>query len=412
MRSVPFRMVMENSVSRRSVPVVPYLVAIVVGLAVTGCMSLDLGRPLQPDTRDWLSQGGSEYRQHYVDESLAFPLEQKWRYNAHAGFGPGSPLMIEETVFVSSRNGQVHALSLHDGDRRGREEFGESIEGTPVVTDSTLYIPVSWEKPEIVAYDLVAGKINWRRRGTAVETGLSLRGNLLYAADVEGRVTAFDRANGDTVWTSPSDSLVSYRAAPVIVDERLIVVDDRGRVRALDVQSGAVEWERSLPEPVDHAPAVLGETIYIPSVRGTLWAIDATTGRVQWEYRAEEQPRRFATPAVSEHMLLLPGSDGTVRRLNPENGDLVWTKAVGGPITAAPLLLQNAVIVGSMNASVYGLDLASGDVLWTATVEGRIKSAPVLKERHLIILAEPSHVYAFAPKASDSVALSDSSDAP
>jgi outer membrane protein assembly factor BamB len=379
---------------------------LVVAMVLTGCMSLDLGQSFQPGTEDWVTQGGSSFRQHFVNASVSFPLVEKWRYNARAGFGPGSPLLVEETIFVSTRNGQVHGITLEDGDRRGREEFGEAIEGTPVVTDSVLYVPVSWEDPQILAYDFTQGRVLWRRNGTAVETGLAMRDRYLYAADVEGGLTAFDRATGDTVWTTPSDSLVSYRASPVLAGNTVIAVDDRGHVRAVDDGTGEILWERSLGEPVERSPTVLGETVFFPSVRGTLWALTVEGGDLEWSFQTDERPRRLVTPAVREQMLILAASDGMVRRISPADGTVVWTRRVGGPISAAPLLLRNTVILGSMDTNIYGLDLDSGIVRWKKSVEGRIKSAPVLRDQHLIVLAEPSYVYAFVPEATESMAVS------
>lgn len=375
---------------------------IVLVLVLGGCRSIDLGKPLQVDSADWTSQGGAE-RHHFVNESLDFPLEEAWRYNLRAGFGAGAPLVVDGTVIASGLNGEVHALALKDGNRLGREEFGKAVEGVPVATDKTLYVPVAWDEPGVVAYNLVKGKVRWRYKGAAVEAGLCLWKGQLFAADVEGRVTAFDGSTGDTTWTMTPDSLVTYLATPVVAQERLIVVDDRGLVRALDPENGSQYWQKDTGEAVAHAPAVWQQTVYVPSTNGTLTAIDVRSGEVQWRYQTREQPRRLTTPALSKDMLVVGVSDGTVRRLHPENGRLLWSVKPGGPVVGAPLLLENAIIAGSLDQHVYALDPRDGKINWQTKLKGRIKSAPAMQDRHLIILAEPSYVYAFVPTDNPSV---------
>ena len=375
-------------------------------LALPGCRVLQLTRPAVTTPQDWLTEGATPERERSVEADVRPPLEEAWVYDADAGFGTVSPLLLGDVVLVATRQGEVHGINLATGKREGSSEFGEAVEGTPVIQDGVLYVPNAWGRKTLFAYDLRYGKTLWRNEGTPIEAGLLLLDGTLYAADVEGVLRAIDAKNGEVLWEETLDTTTTIHAAPLRAGQgRVVVADDRGRVRAL--RTGRDEerflWQQELGAPVYSTPAADEKTVYVPTTRGQLFALDAAQGQVRWRYAIGDATVRFTAPALSGTDLAVAGTDGVVRVLNAETGDVRWTYQAKEAVTAPPLFTQDALYVGTMGKKLYALDRATGELLWEEELRGRIKSGMAAREGYLVVLTEPSHVYLFKTKTSDYV---------
>ncbi len=72
-------------------------------LMMTGCQTIQFERPHVLSERDWPTDGQTESRSRAVADSLMLPLEEVWKYGANAGFGAGSPLVLQDRVLVGNR---------------------------------------------------------------------------------------------------------------------------------------------------------------------------------------------------------------------------------------------------------------------------------------------------------------------
>ena len=382
-----------------------YLLTLLL-LALPGCRVLQLTRPAVTTPQDWLTEGATPERAWAVETDVRPPLEEAWVYDADAGFGTVSPLLLGDVVLVATRQGEVHGINLVTGKREGSSEFGEAVEGTPVVQDGILYVPNAWGRKTLFAYNLHHGKTLWKSEGTPVEAGLLLLDGTLYAADVEGVLRAIDAEDGEVLWEETLDTMTTIHAAPLRAGQGCIVVaDDRGRVRALSTGQATDRflWQQELTAPVYNTPAADENAVYVPTTRGQLFALDAAEGRVRWRYAIEDATVRFTAPALSGTDLVLAGTDGVVRVLDTATGDVRWTYQAKEAITAPPLLTREVIYVGTMGKKLYALDRATGEPLWEEELRGRIKSGMAAREGYLVVLTEPSHVYLFKTETSDYV---------
>jgi outer membrane protein assembly factor BamB len=361
---------------------------------------LQLSAPLRVEDGDWTTEGGSNARANASAQTLTLPLDEAWDYDADGAFGPAAAVVADDVVIVVTRKGEVRALGLDDGRKRGSVDLREPIEGAPVVTNRMLYAPVAAGKRTIVALDFVDGRRVWALRVGPHDAGLLLEANTLVAAGRDGTVRALDPADGTVRWQTTPDSLASFFATPIVLSEAVIAVaDDRGRVTALDLATGAVRWTREIGAPVYDTPATHAGRLFVPTTRGRFVTLDAATGEPGWSAEAERADVRFSAPAVDEKLVVVGASDGRLRAFDPATGRIAWTFLADGNFAAAPLLAGDVVFAGSLDEHVYAFDRATGDVLWQHELDGRVKSTPIVHGDRLIVLAEPRHVHVFQPTA-------------
>lgn len=372
--------------------------------STSGCRILKIDQTFRGDSHVWITEGGTNTRSNATVLAVNPPLEQVWSYNALAAFGPGPPLVADGIVFVANRQGELHAIDLESGKRRGTASFGKAIEGTPVIADGIVYVSVAWKGKAVQAYDLRRGRVLWRTEHAPVNAGLLLEGDLLFGADVNGTVRAYDRRNGAVVWEKSLGEYVGVHATPIGVGELVVVVDDRGMVTAFRQADGNVEWVADLGSPLYSTPAGTLEAVFVPTRRGELCTLNPLTGELLWEYQVADTMVSITSPAVADHLVVFGGSDGILRALDSRSGKEVWQFVVDGAFASAPMITRDHVYVGTMNRWLYALDRDTGTLQWSHRLNGRTKSAFAPQEGALVVLTEPRHVNLFRTVEEDHVA--------
>lgn len=376
--------------------VLPLVLSSVLPLLTAGCNTLQLGQPLRVALGDWTTAGGSAERTSTATADLVPPLERAWRYDADAAFGPAAAVAADGTLLVVTKRGELHAVEVETGRRRGVGNLKDPVAAAPVLTERVLYAALADGKHTLIAQDLVGGGRRWELRAGPHEAGLLLEAGTLVAAGLDGTVRGIEPAQGTVRWTATPDSAAGFFAAPVALpDGRVGVADDRGRVSALDLATGQAAWTRELDLPVYEAPAARDGLLFVPTTRGRLVALDAANGSERWALKLDDATVRLAAPAVTESLVLVGGTDGRLRALDAATGVVRWSFSTDGALVSAPLVAGEFVFVGTMDETIYALDLGTGEVRWQAELDGRVKSEPLVHAGHLLVLAEPSFVYAF-----------------
>ncbi len=371
----------------------------------------------------WPVEGGSALRSNAVPDQVNPPLQLRWRFNAQAGFGVVSPLILGDALLVATRKGEVHAVDLESGKRFGRDEFGDAIEGTPAHVDGLLVVPVAWGGRAVRASDLLTGNRLWRVGDIPVSSGLTVWGDFVLAGDVEGYVRAWRLLDGEEAWSVQLDERAGIYSTPVLIGDTLVVANDRGRVTALNPSDGTFFWSEDAGAPVQVSLAATEDMVFAATTRGSIRALDVRSGALRWAYdltnreegeyiadqgglstqRGSYAPPQtyFSAPAIGKRDVVFGASDGIVRSLDIKDGSLNWEADASAAVSAPPVITAETVYVGTMGALLMGFDRTDGSLIWNTELDGRIKSAFALKESLLIVLAEPRYVYVYEPDSGD-----------
>lgn len=201
-------------------------------------------------------------------------------------------------------------------------------------------------------------------------------GNFLYAADHKGKIVAVDKETGKLIWSVKSKQPIS--AGPSIVGDTLLVGTGRGEVLAYHKQNGAKKWVSAVPSEVLAPPNGNTTLLLVNTVDGKLTALDYETGARLWIY--DRTPpvlilRRSATPQVVGDMALAGFANGKLTAFSKENGTVVWERLIAAPkgrselhrmvdIALDPIVEGDRVYVGSIKGNVTALSLYTGHVIW------------------------------------------------
>ncbi|MFC9608649.1 PQQ-binding-like beta-propeller repeat protein [Streptomyces niveus] len=161
--------------------------------------------------------------------------------------------------------------------------------------------------------DPADGRVIWSRGAAVDGTRVPVvSGGLVHAVltTAKGaRLRAYDKDDGAEVW---SKDLAGYRGGVRHADDTVLLVNDDGRVEALNSATGGTRWERRLPghaSPVFslHSPATGHSYAAEQSGDGRttlVSAVEPKTGELAWQHRLDG----YLTPVATERGVLFLSS--------------------------------------------------------------------------------------------------------
>lgn len=332
-------------------------------------------------------------------------------------------------------------LQLEEGDGTGETtstptadegESGATSELDPIEVDDALDLTAIWD---------------WRTDGSVH----ALDGRFV---DGQNRLRTFDRG-GEVTWTSEQthpDWFYRFDGGDGIAadGDRFYVGaiapgrsgDDDGEpaaVFAFDADGGDLDWEYR----ADHDATMIGyvatgdDHLYVAEIRAagdvapTVRALDADTGAVDWSHRLAEgfvstltRHDRRVYAATSTELVVLDAGDGEQRRSvdvrsgvdgTTRHGDRLYT--VGdefavydlstdevvrraetvGPATYEPLVADDVVCAIAERDAAVGYDAATGDRRWAVQLPGPVARRPALGGGVLWISTSEDGLFAVDP---------------
>jgi outer membrane protein assembly factor BamB len=174
-------------------------------------------------------------------------------------------------------------------------------------------------------------------------------GSSVYAVTDKGRLRALDVETGKRRWEVDLEALSSSRGwriwqnkvregglmSSVGAGDGLVVVAGRsGQVYAVSAEDGEGRWEYQASAEVLAAPLVLPRIVVVRSQDGRIVALDRNDGSRRWSFDKSIpslSSRGASRPAAAAGLVLVGNDDGTVVALRADDGSPIWEAVVAEP---------------------------------------------------------------------------------
>lgn len=327
--------------------------------------------------------------------------------------------MSGETTFLD-------ALDLATGERLWRASL--PVFGSPAVTARMVYVTTMAQGDgaatrELVALDAASGQEVWRATmGDAVGALASspiVAGDVVYDADPDGTVYAYDATSGAERWTATAarsddprteargndqgENLASSGAIAV-GNGHVYVVSASGQLFALDVTSGAALWNVTIRDRYVIAPEVITpmaiDGAVVVKIRGgdvgarvpinvvdLVAVIEADTGAGLW---TKEFADLTGDLAVADGSLIVPVlGAGRVEAWDIASGEQRWGVAKLNRDGLDISVAGNVVYVAGVDGSLRALDTATGNERWRVDLpQPSVESTPTADGRALATILQ------------------------
>lgn len=161
---------------------------------------------------------------------------------------------------------------------------------------------------------------------------------------------------GEIRWTFPTSSVLF--ASPSVVDGRVYLSTDDGRMVALDAESGSLVWEHTTGERSSSSPAIVGDLVIFAVRTGQVIALERDTGELVWEVDLESPI--YASPVVGEGTVYIGSGASMLFALDALTGEMRWASPTRDWVIAPAAYAGDTVVVASQGRVVDIFDAKNG----------------------------------------------------
>ncbi|MGH8597230.1 MAG: outer membrane protein assembly factor BamB [Gammaproteobacteria bacterium] len=364
--------------------------------ALFGCA--DTMRSIKDTTTGWFNEKDDTAEQTKPTElskDYTPSIEVQKLWSERAGKGTEEyylkllPAPYEDYVYTADRNGRMIALNAASGDEiwNVRDE-DRLISGGPGVGDGKVFVGTS--EAEVVARDAKTGKKLWVAEvSSEVLAAPRIADGLVIVRTGDGNIYALNAETGIERWvydrTIPVLTLRGT-AAPVIYEDMVLIGFDSGRLVTLELETGKQIWETELAQPsgrsdlerlvdIDGDPVIKDGTAYIGSFQGRVAAISMSDGSIEWT----RDMSSYDELAVDEDRVYVTDERGVIWALNRVDGSAVWRqRAFRYRQTTGPTHFGAYVVVGDFEGYLHWLDDETGEIVNRLRIDkDRILTPPI-----------------------------------
>ncbi len=309
-------------------------------------------------------------------------------------------------IYAASYDGNVSAFNPENGDRAWQTELELNLSAGPGVGEGIVV--VAGYDGDLVALDADDGSEQWRINivsETLAKPAIADSSVVVYSID--GRLRVYSALDGRELWSLARDvPALTQRgsSSPIITGNTVITGFDNGRLLAVDLDDGIIEWEAVLTPvsgrsdldrlaDIDGDLAIVGQDVYAVGYNGRLASVAAESGQLLWT-------REISSPsgvAVDWNNVYTVGDGGEVLALLRRSGDDVWRQeSLLRRKPTRPVAFNTAVVVGDFEGYVHFFNNFDGRPVARERVgKGMISGAPVVMGDKLFVQSEDGELAAF-----------------
>jgi outer membrane protein assembly factor BamB len=235
-----------------------------------------------------------------------------------------------QAIIFHTSDGTLYALSSTAGSvlwSAQQEAPVLTIRGSAQSIISGNTVIAGFDNGRVSSYDLFSGAVLWDV-ASAIPTGTSqldriidvadkmaLRGNTIYAVNVNGNLSAIDVNAGSIIWSQPASSLQGLALAT----NEVVMTTDESHVSAYSTQTAQPIWlNEDLTNRRITAPSVLSGALVVGDFEGYLHFLANDTGTVV-QRLAHSQDAIGTDPLVVGTSLVVMSNDGLIKSYSLAN---------------------------------------------------------------------------------------------
>ncbi len=280
-----------------------------------------------------------------------------------AGTGYGEGL-----VLLGTKNGDVVALERESGKQKWLSRVSSEVLAPPRIHSGVVLVQTVDGK--LSGLDARDGRLIWTLERSV--PALSLRGTgspvavggvgVVLAGFASGKLLAANLRDGRLLWEAPIaephgrneiERMVDVDAPPLVVGKVAYAAAYQGKVVAINLESGQLVWSKDVStySAMDHDQRHL----YLVDEKGEVHALDLNTGAQVWRQEGLHGRAPSAPVATATHVVV-GDFEGYVHWLDKDDGSLVGRYKMGGEaIKAKPVTDGDSVYVLDQDADLAAL---------------------------------------------------------
>ena len=210
--------------------------------------------------------------------------QQLWQFNGNAPTlilrGGSQPKIVGNKVIIGFADGKLREFSLRQGTLLWQQVVAQpkggfpiqrmvDITATPQINDGIVY--VATYQGNMTALEANTGQMIWYHTLSSY-TGLALANTYLFVTDEKSHVYSFSEEDGGVAWKQTKLEARTI-TQPALLGQYVVVADAEGYIHWLSQSNGMFVARKHLSsDPIRSAPVVVGNRLYVLDTHGNLAA--------------------------------------------------------------------------------------------------------------------------------------------
>jgi len=315
-------------------------------------------------------------------------------------FGDGNRL------YAASRDGNVVALQPKTGKEVWRTGLEIELSAGPGVGSGLVVVAAA--NGFMIALDADSGTEKWRADVSGEVLAVPIiKDNFVIVQTIDNRLLTLSVFDGTQRWvveqTTPRLTMRGS-ATPVFVGSLVIAGFDNGRLIAVNLDGGDIEWEAMLSPPsgrsdlerlsdIDGAISVVERDVYASGYQGALAALASESGQLLWSREISS----FEGVSADWNNLYTVDQEGAVVALTRRTGNEAWRQSsLLRREPTLPVPFQTMVVVGDLDGYLHFFSNFDGRPVARLKVDGKaITADPVVVADQLFVQSDSGSVSAY-----------------
>lgn len=338
----------------------------------------------------------------YTRERLCDNPSLLWSYKSGART-LSSPVILGGTTYWCDTKGVIRGV-----DATGQEAFvfdlQTSVEATPMVSDSMLYIGCINGTMTAISLSKRDTIWNFRCEGqlSASPNKVSLDGReAIVFGSYDNYMYCVDQSNGTLINRFESGYYIN--GAVATKGHYAVFGGCDGWLRLIDCKQGAMCDSLQLEGYIPSSPAIDKDKVYVGNYAGCVYEVAIKDGRFANQRcvvePTEEGSSLVAVPALGPKRLYVVNSDKYLCAINREDGAVAWRYLLKGNVgESSPVVARDKIIVCTKTGVVSILNAEDGSLEWEYDTGEQIVASPAVIRGRFYILTAKGTLFCFGEK--------------
>ena len=310
-------------------------------------------------------------------------------------------------IFAASRDGNVVALDPETGREAWRSELDMELSAGPGVGEGLVVVAAA--DGYVIALDVASGAEKWRASvdGEMLSQPM-IKDDVVVTQTIDNVLRGLSAFDGSERWLiEQSTPRLTMRgsATPVIVGSNVIAGFDNGRLVAVDIDSGEIEWEALLSPPsgrsdlerlsdIDGQIAAVGQDVYAAGYQGRVAAVAAESGQLLWARDISS----FEGVSADWNSVYTVNEQGEIIALTRRNGAESWRQnSLLRREPTLPISFSTTVAVGDLEGYLHFFSNVDGEPVARLRLgKQAISSDPIVVANRLYVQSDSGSLAAYA----------------
>ncbi len=348
-----------------------------------------------------------------VDFKQQFAVKRVW--SASVGNGQPklklglAPVVDGQHVYLANGKGTVLALDAKTGKHQWEQHIKAKLSGGPGAGAGLVMLGTS--SGAIIALDAATGAQRWRTQlNSEILSAPVASGDLVAVRTVDGKLFGLSASDGQQRWVADQQVprlTLRGTSAPIIAGDYVIAGFDNGRLMAVTLTGGTTAWDVAVSQArgsselqrlidIDGPPVVDLDELYVVGFQGHVARLSRDTGREIWSHELSS----FRGLALDPVGVVVSTAEGEVVKLDRAGGSERWRqKGLLRHGLTRPAVLGESVVVGDAQGNLHWLSTEKGEFQARVKAGGPLSSAPLVVDDMLIVQTDKGGIEAWRKSA-------------